>query len=675
MQPTIARRVFELELERAHLRAMRAVASRGTAVAPSPDDDVAGRISSELDAIEAAIGEVTSGVADLPMIEIAERFALTLGEADFLWTAVAMAAEPRMITHAQALVGSEARRGLSMSLYAVLADLDGASSRALALRMSPSHPLLRYRLLDSIEEGYLHSAAALSVSSRLVSYLAGGDEIDELLMASGGRINLPEQPIFDEEQEKALRRIAEGLSAAESVVIVIEGPVGSGRRTAAAMLAARANAEVLSVDLKRVAPNVAAIEAALVALRRDCLLRGALPLVAEVDDLGDLHHDGGARIRVLARMLDNTPGAVVVTTTRAGIELGVQRGLLRVRWPVADTATRRTLWRQFVGADADAMGAGLDEISMRFRLGAGGIERAASVARLLASSRGDDATLEVGDLIAGVSNNIAERLGDLARRVEVKQNWDDLVLSQDLIDQINALIARVKHAHKVYEEWGFSKKAARGIGVPALFSGPPGTGKTMVAGIIARELDLELLQVDLSQVVSKWIGETEKQLSKVFDAAEAGHALLLFDEADALFAKRSTDPKGATDRYANLEVNYLLQRIESFGGLTILTTNLDSSLDKALRRRLASHIVYYAPDENEREELWRRILFTGSAPTKGELDFEELAHTFPDMTGANIRNAVLAAAFLAASEGVEITQDHLERAGKGEYRTMGRMMR
>ena len=421
MQPTIARRVFELELERAHLRAMRAVASRGTAVAPSPDDDVAGRISSELDAIEAAIGEVTSGVADLPMIEIAERFALTLGEADFLWTAVAMAAEPRMITHAQALVGSEARRGLSMSLYAVLADLDGASSRALALRMSPSHPLLRYRLLDSIEEGYLHSAAALSVSSRLVSYLAGGDEIDELLMASGGRINLPEQPIFDEEQEKALRRIAEGLSAAESVVIVIEGPVGSGRRTAAAMLAARANAEVLSVDLKRVAPNVAAIEAALVALRRDCLLRGALPLVAEVDDLGDLHHDGGARIRVLARMLDNTPGAVVVTTTRAGIELGVQRGLLRVRWPVADTATRRTLWRQFVGADADAMGAGLDEISMRFRLGAGGIERAASVARLLASSRGDDATLEVGDLIAGVSNNIAERLGDLARRVEVKQ--------------------------------------------------------------------------------------------------------------------------------------------------------------------------------------------------------------------------------------------------------------
>jgi SpoVK/Ycf46/Vps4 family AAA+-type ATPase len=321
------------------------------------------------------------------------------------------------------------------------------------------------------------------------------------------------------------------------------------------------------------------------------------------------------------------------------------------------------------------MGESLDEIALRYRLGAGGIERAADAARLIASARGEEVRLEIGDLIAGVRNNIAERLGELARRVEVKQSWDDLVLAPDLIDQIHALIARVRHAHRVYEEWAFSKKAARGIGVPVLFSGPPGTGKTLVAGIIARELDLELLQVDLSQVVSKWIGETEKQLSKVFDAAEAGHALLLFDEADALFAKRTTEVKGATDRYANLEVNYLLQRIESFGGITILTTNLDASLDKALRRRLASHIVFFQPDDDEREELWQRILHTGAAPTAGEFDFAKLSRQYPDMTGANIRNAVLAAAFLAASEDSEITQDHLERAAKGEYRTMGRVLR
>jgi SpoVK/Ycf46/Vps4 family AAA+-type ATPase len=150
---------------------------------------------------------------------------------------------------------------------------------------------------------------------------------------------------------------------------------------------------------------------------------------------------------------------------------------------------------------------------------------------------------------------------------------------------------------------------------------------------------------------------------------------LLFDEADALFSKRTTDVKGATDRYANLEVNYLLQRIESFGGITILTTNLDAAIDRALRRRLASHIVFWPPDEDERAELWARLMSTGAAPTEGELDFEELSRAYPDMTGANIRNAVLAAAFLAASEESKITQDHLERAAKGEYRTMGRIMR
>jgi SpoVK/Ycf46/Vps4 family AAA+-type ATPase len=380
-------------------------------------------------------------------------------------------------------------------------------------------------------------------------------------------------------------------------------------------------------------------------------------------------------MRTLARMLDSTPGAVVVTSTRRGIELHTQRPLLRVDWPVPAFSTRRALWSQFLGPDADAIAEGLDQISLRYRLGAGGIERGADSARLIRHARGEGDELEIGDLIAGVRNNIAERLGELAKRIEVKQSWDDLVLSQDLLDQVHALIARVEHAHTVYEDWKFSTKAARGIGVPVLFSGPPGTGKTMVAGIIANDLDLELLQVDLSQVVSKWVGETEKQLSKVFDAAEAGHALLLFDEADALFSKRTTDVKGATDRYANLEVNYLLQRIESFGGITILTTNLDAAIDRALRRRLASHIVFWPPDEEERAELWKRLLATGAAPIDGELDFEELSRTYPDMTGANIRNAVLAAAFLAASEESKITQDHLERAAKGEYRTMGRIMR
>jgi SpoVK/Ycf46/Vps4 family AAA+-type ATPase len=172
--------------------------------------------------------------------------------------------------------------------------------------------------------------------------------------------------------------------------------------------------------------------------------------------------------------------------------------------------------------------------------------------------------------------------------------------------------------------------------------------------------------------VSKWVGETEKQLAKVFEAAEAGHALLLFDEADALFAKR-TDVKSAVDRYANLEVNYLLQRIESFGGVSILTTNLDASIDPALRRRLAATIVFWPPDAEDRERLWRRMM-SSRAPTTGVIDLHALAGEFEEMTGANIRNAVLAAAFLAAAEGTAISQGSLERAARGEYLAMGRVL-
>jgi AAA+ superfamily predicted ATPase len=363
----------------------------------------------------------------------------------------------------------------------------------------------------------------------------------------------------------------------------------------------------------------------------------------------------------------------VVTGTVRGIETGVTRPQLRVDWPAPDTATRRRLWESALGDRAAGVADDLDGLALRYRLGAGGIERAVATAAILARSAGDPA-VALPHLVAGVRNSISERLGTLATRIEVKQGWSDLVLAQDIGDQVQALIARVRRAHQVYEDWGFSGKAARGIGVPVLFSGPPGTGKTMVAGIIARELDLELLQVDLSQVVSKWIGETEKQLGKIFDAAEAGHALLLFDEADALFAKR-TEVKGATDRYANLEVNYLLQRVEAFGGITVLTTNLDASIDKALKRRLAAHIVFWPPDEEERADLWRRLLDTGAAPLADDLDFTELARAYPDMTGANIRNAVLAAAFLASSESTRISQAHLDRAARGEYRTMGRVLR
>jgi SpoVK/Ycf46/Vps4 family AAA+-type ATPase len=221
---------------------------------------------------------------------------------------------------------------------------------------------------------------------------------------------------------------------------------------------------------------------------------------------------------------------------------------------------------------------------------------------------------------------------------------------------------RVRQRSKVYETWGFAAKGARGLGIGALFSGASGTGKTMAAEALAGELRLDLYRIDLSQVVSKYIGETEKNLRRVFDAAEEGGAVLLFDEADALFGKRS-EVKDSHDRYANIEVSYLLQRMESYRGLAILTTNMKNALDAAFLRRIRFIVSFPFPDAEQRAEIWRRI-FPPSTPTEG-LDVDKLARL--NVAGGNIRNIALNAAFLAADAGQPVCMSHLLRGARGEY--------
>ena len=233
------------------------------------------------------------------------------------------------------------------------------------------------------------------------------------------------------------------------------------------------------------------------------------------------------------------------------------------------------------------------------------------------------------------------------------------------------MVGRIKYRRQVLDEWGFARKLGKGVGVSALFAGPPGTGKTMVANLVAKELELDLYMIDASRMVSKWIGETEKNLARLFDAAGAGHAALLFDEADSLFAKR-TEVKSSTDRYANLEVNYLLQRMEAFEGITILTTNLEASIDEAFKRRLAFRIAFPMPESEERSQLWRAMLPTEALVDKA-IDFELLADRYV-MSGGYIRNAVVRAAYLAAAENAPISMRHLQRGATLEYAAMGKVI-
>ena len=643
------REALHRQLERWQLSALRAQASRGGATAELAEVT---DIEDDLDLPEAGHDR---------MHALAARMNLDATEVDLVWWVVANAVDPIVLRAAEAL-GSRGRRGSSIATFCEVAQLPVDIARDLTIRVSCGHPLLTTGLVRALDDE-LTAGTGLVPSSRLVSYLLGDDATDGAVE----RIELaPEQRarcLYDQEQLRTMTRLAELVAPASRVVIAIEGPARTGRRTAVAFCAHR---PVLSIDLERLG-TPQAIAQALRALRRELALTDAVPVLANVA-VDRSAHDV---VLAIARFIEEHPGPVVLTSGHAPPVIQTSRALVRLRWNVPGTDVRRALWQQVLGP---SHGGELEGIAMRYRLGPGGIARAVASARA-GRPHGTAQPLSASELIAGVRHNIAEGMAGVASRVEVTQTWDDAVLADDTLDQVQGLVARLRHAHLVLERWGYRQKLARGAGVAALFSGAPGTGKTMVAGLIARELDLELYQVDLSQVVSKWVGETEKQLARVFDGAEAGHALLLFDEADALFGQRSTEMRGAVDRYANLEVNFLLQRIEVFGGITILTTNLDTAIDKALKRRLAGHIVFASPDEEERAELWRRLARTGAAPLAPDHDYDELATRFPAMTGANIRNAAIAAAFYAARDGAAaISQEHLLRAGRAEYRSMGHVL-
>jgi SpoVK/Ycf46/Vps4 family AAA+-type ATPase len=275
-------------------------------------------------------------------------------------------------------------------------------------------------------------------------------------------------------------------------------------------------------------------------------------------------------------------------------------------------------------------------------------------------------------LADALRSHVANRVGDLGSVVRVRHDWDDLVLPPAVRERADLVVARVRQAERVFGAWGFGDKLGRGGGTVVLLSGPPGTGKTMLAGLMSRALGYELFAVDHSRIVSKWIGESTERMARLFDAVETGQFALLIDEAEALFGSRTREINTASDRHSNEEVDYLLQRLDSFSGVAFLTTNHPAVLDRAMYRRISAHLMLPEPGEAELVLLWRRLLACGRAPISADFDAEDLATRFPQMNGGTIRNAVLAAAFLAASVHADsIAQAHLLRAARLEYDAMG----
>ncbi len=345
------------------------------------------------------------------------------------------------------------------------------------------------------------------------------------------------------------------------------------------------------------------------------------------------------------------------------------RRLLRMSFAIPEYHDRLASWQQIardvqVHIDDQV----IEELASKFRFNRRQIVRSIHTASDIAASNGQQLTRN--ELYEGVQAHASLQLGQLAKRVIPKTTWDELILPDEQMTQLQEMVRRAQYAH-IVEDWGYKERYNNMHGISALFAGESGTGKTLSAQVIAKELGLVMYRIDLSAVVSKYIGETEKNLSRIFTEAHSSNAILFFDEADALFGKRS-EVKDARDRYANIEVAYLLQQIEEYDGVAIMATNLRQNLDDAFTRRLDFMIDFPFPDPIYREKLWMSH-FPKNAPLADDIDISLIAHRY-HLAGGNIRNAALAAAFLAASDGGVITKSHIQSAIRREHQKMGRLL-
>lgn len=562
-------------------------------------------------------------------------------------------------------LGRDRRGAITFSL--ALGTLDNAHWSALA----PTSPLRRFHLVE-LESGYGLTSAPLRIDERILHYLAGVNRVDPRI-----------ESLLHRRQHT--RWIAEEHAVlADELLIIINadrnhstslhlcGDDPRGQEDLAALLAHRCgrrlyilnaenlssatsgtNTEAASADLHQSIPGFVSL------WTRESALLPAMLLV----------QCGTRTLSAQARQtIEQLPAPLIVASRDP---LRVERHMMRQTVNKPLPASQRRLWTRAIGSAAESLNGQLDHLSEHFRLSAETIAAVGSSALALVESKNALGRVphkadHRGDLLAdqlwSACRSLSRpRLEDLAERIVPSAAWEDLILPEPQKQTLHQLAAQARQRMTVYEHWGFAARGRRGLGITALFAGSSGTGKTLAAEVLAKELRLDLFRIDLSAVVSKYIGESEKNLKQVFDAAEEGGVMLLFDEADALFGKRA-EVKDSHDRYANIEVSYLLQRMESFQGLAVLTTNLKSSLDKAFQRRLRFTVEFPFPGPQEREAIWQRV-FPAQAPTNG-LNLRRLAQL--NMTGGNIRNIALNAAFLAADAGASIEMCHVLQSTRQE---------
>jgi SpoVK/Ycf46/Vps4 family AAA+-type ATPase len=460
--------------------------------------------------------------------------------------------------------------------------------------------------------------------------------------------------------------------------LYLQGPRGNNKRSTVRAVAAELDLPLLEVDLAHSLTADPSFEWLPRLVFREARLRRALLFLDNLDALlAEQQRSGWQR---LATVMGEDSGVTLLagTTPWPGAER-TPIGAMTIPFDLPGYAERRLYWQEQLASAGVVLPSGeLETLTARFRLTPTQIAEAVASGMKLAKWRTATtarngvpigAEVSLSDLFAAARAQTSHDLATLVQKIEPVYTWDDIVLPQDAIAQLHEICRRVEQQQRVLNEWGFGKKLSRGKGINALFAGASGTGKTMAAEIIANALGLELYKIDLSSVVSKYIGETEKNLERIFTAAAHANAILFFDEADALFGKRS-EVRDAHDRYANIEISYLLQRMEEYEGVVILATNLRSNLDSAFVRRMAFIVQFPQPDEADRLRIWQTV-WPEATPLAANLDLAFMAQQFK-LSGGNIKNIALAAAFFAADDGQIVANHHLIWAARRELQKMGK---
>lgn len=596
---------------------------------------VEGDASAAQQAVEQARSQMLAASA---IDRVTQAFGLSVFERDLLLLCAGVEMDSALAERC-AHAHNDAHRTYA-SLGLALATLDDPHWSALA----PVRPLRRWRLIEVDQSNGL-AQGRLRIDERVLHYLAGVNYLDPRLQSLLRARAVPDLMAQSHRDlcVNVLTALEQRVEPAPAVMLVGDDP--SGQADIAAQAAAVLGLALQVMRAEDVPQNPAELDALAVLWQREALLLASTLLI----DCGD-----EAAPKAVARFIDRLGGLVFVASREA---VSSERATLRFAVNKPDATEQKRLWQQALGSSAERLNGSLDAVASQFRLSAQTIlNHGASLYSALAASDTPDA------LMWSTCRSLGRpKLDELAQRIEPGADWHDLILPPEQAATLGQIAAHVKQRLKVYQDWGFADKGARGLGISALFAGESGTGKTMAAEVLANELGLDLYRIDLSSVVSKYIGETEKNLRRVFDAAEECGAMLLFDEADALFGKRS-EVKDSHDRYANIEVSYLLQRMEAYCGLAILTTNLKTALDTAFQRRLRFVVQFPFPDQGLREAIWRGV-FPHATPRR-ELDFAKLARLH--VAGGSIRNIALNAAFFAADRDEPVTMAHVLHAAHHE---------